>query len=231
MTEKQSITIVKNGPYIVTGKLPIAKEYARIGESGEREIWERGKDITPGDGYSLCRCGQSSKKPFCDGSHVKVKFDGTEVAENNVFLNEAIKLEGPGIDMFDYKKLCSESAFCHLAGGTWENVPKSNNEYSKNIVIDTCGRCPSGRLVAWDKFENKPIEPEFEKSIGVIEDIPSKMSGPLWIKGGIEIISSRGFSYEIRNRVTLCRCGNSTNKPFCDGSHYGAGFNDGDNEL
>jgi len=31
--------------------------------------------------------------------------------------------------------------------------------------------------------------------------------------------SADGFVYEIRNRVTLCHCGYSGNKPFCDGSH------------
>ena len=38
--------------------------------------------------------------------------------------------------------------------------------------------------------------------------------------------SADGTTYEIRNRVTLCRCGASQNKPFCDGSHWEVEFRD-----
>jgi hypothetical protein len=79
--------------------------------------------------------------------------------------------------------------------------------------------CHSGRLVAWDKQSGKPIEPLFEKSIGLVEGPQEGRKGPLWVRGGIPVISSDGFVYEIRNRMTLCRCGMSHNKPFCDGSH------------
>jgi CDGSH-type Zn-finger protein len=39
------------------------------------------------------------------------------------------------------------------------------------------------------------------------------------VRGGITIESADGVPYEVRNRVTLCRCGRSDNKPFCDASH------------
>ncbi|MCJ7713336.1 CDGSH iron-sulfur domain-containing protein, partial [Candidatus Bathyarchaeota archaeon] len=58
-----------------------------------------------------------------------------------------------------------------------------------------------------------------------------KVSGPIWVKGGVIVESSDGTSYEVRNRQTLCRCGKSENKPFCDGTHIKAGFNDGDKSL
>jgi hypothetical protein len=54
------------------------------------------------------------------------------------------------------------------------------------------------------------------------------LSGPLWVHGGIGVIGADGFAYEVRNRVALCRCGASRNKPFCDGSHVSTGFNDKD---
>ncbi|MCK5561288.1 MAG: CDGSH iron-sulfur domain-containing protein, partial [Thermoplasmata archaeon] len=75
------------------------------------------------------------------------------------------------------------------------------------------------RLVVWDKKSGKAIEPEFEPSIGVVLDSKSGLLGPLWVRGGIPIVSADGVVYEIRNRVTLCRCGRSSNKPFCDSSH------------
>jgi CDGSH-type Zn-finger protein len=57
------------------------------------------------------------------------------------------------------------------------------------------------------------------------------VSGPIWAKGGITVEAADGFQYEVRNRVTLCRCGASKNKPFCDGTHCSIKFNDGDETL
>ena len=70
----------------------------------------------------------------------------------------------------------------------------------------------------WDNG-GKAIEPDFEPSIGLVMDTQAGKMGPLWVRGGIPIESADGKTYEIRNRVTLCRCGKSSNKPFCDGSH------------
>jgi hypothetical protein len=81
------------------------------------------------------------------------------------------------------------------------------------------GMCPSGRLIAIDKETGNPVEPELPQSIGVVEDTAEKCSGPLWVRGGISLVGSDGQAYEVRNRVTLCRCGRSDNKPFCNGSH------------
>jgi len=61
-------------------------------------------------------------------------------------------------------------------------------------------------------------------AIGLVEDPSKGTSGPLWVKGGIPIEAADGFEYAKRNRVTLCRCGRSHKKPFCDGSHAAAGF-------
>jgi hypothetical protein len=81
--------------------------------------------------------------------------------------------------------------------------------------------CPSGRLIL--RLRNgKVIEPELEPSIGVVFDPIINGIGPLWVRGGIPIEAADGHIYEIRNRVTLCRCGKSTNKPFCDGKHCDA---------
>jgi len=87
--------------------------------------------------------------------------------------------------------------------------------------------CPSGRLVAWDKKTGEALEPKLPVSIGLIEDPVQECSGPIWARGGIQIESEAdGFKYEVRNRVTLCRCGKSQNKPFCDGTHAAVKFRD-----
>jgi hypothetical protein len=87
--------------------------------------------------------------------------------------------------------------------------------------MNNASDCPSGRLLVVDYETGQAIEPKLEKSIGVINDPGAKVdTAPLWVRGGIPIIGSDGRIYEVRNRVTLCRCGKSTNKPFCDSSHY-----------
>ena len=121
----------------------------------------------------------------------------------------------------DVVELCSGARFCDVGGGTWVLTEKSDDPAAKQKAIQQTFDCPSGRLVAIDKDTGKPIEPLFEKSISATEDQVSGISGPLWVKGGIPVESSDGTMYEIRNRVTLCRCGRSANKPFCDGKAHG----------
>ena len=105
---------------------------------------------------------------------------------------------------------------------------KSDDSKSKEFAIQEACDCPSGRLVAWDKDTKKAIEPKFEPSISLTEAPYRKISGPLWVKGGIPLEGADGTEYEVRNRMTICRCGKSTNKPFCDGTHFPTGFKDGD---
>ena len=52
--------------------------------------------------------------------------------------------------------------------------------------------------------------------------------GPLRIEGEFEIVDMQGKTYGLAGRtaIGLCRCGHSANKPFCDGSHKTAGFQD-----
>jgi CDGSH-type Zn-finger protein len=59
-----------------------------------------------------------------------------------------------------------------------------------------------------------------------MEDPVQGVAGPLCVRGGIPVVGADGEPYEVRNRVTLCRCGASRNKPFCDGSHAAVGFTD-----
>ena len=231
MKKKQKILISKDGPYLVSGSVPLAKEISVSGPSGEPETREKGKEYPLQESYALCRCGKSKNPPYCDGSHVHSKFDGREVANRDKYLDQAEILEGPELDLTDAENLCSLARFCHLAGGTWDNVENSDDPEAKKMAIQTACNCPSGRLTVWDKKTWKPIEPKLEPSIGVTEDPEANVSGPLWVKWGIEIESADGTPYETRNRVTLCRCGNSRNKPFCDGSHMQTGFNDGDENL
>ncbi len=49
-------------------------------------------------------------------------------------------------------------------------------------------------------------------------------NGPLIVKGAVDLKDSDGNSYPAEKRMALCRCGASTEKPFCDGTHSKIGF-------
>lgn len=215
------IEIAKNGPYLVSGGLPLSEQWIVTNDEGESLDYREGKKYPAQPQYALCRCGQSGNKPFCDGSHKKAQFDGTETASREPYLKQAETIEGPTMRLTDAESLCAFARFCDPKGRIWNLVELTDQAEARRLVEYEAGRCPSGRLVAWDKKTGKPIEPKFEPSLGLIEDTAKRVSGPIWVKGGIPVISSDGMAYEVRNRVTLCRCGRSDNKPFCNGSHAG----------
>ena len=72
----------------------------------------------------------------------------------------------------------------------------------------------------------EPIEPELAPSIAIVSDPAQSVAGPIWVRGGIQVVSEDATPYERRNRATLCRCGASKNKPFCDANHASIGFID-----
>ena len=229
--KKGKIVISKNGPYLVSGGLPLAKDIVKIGKDGEPEKWAKGRRYPAKENYALCRCGQSRNMPFCDGTHAEAGFDGNETASRLSFAEQAKTIAGPGIDLRDAEPLCAEGHFCKPMGGTWNLTLESADPEKRKAAIRQACNCPAGRLVALDKETGKAIEPERAPAIGLIEDPQSCVSGPIWVKGGVEIESQGGQGYEVRNRVTLCRCGQSENKPFCNGNHIRARFNDGDASL
>lgn len=215
----EKITVSRNGPYIVTGKVPLTTMEICDDDQGYCRTWREVKRYPLKDKYALCRCGQSENKPFCDGTHTKIHFDGTETEDYEPFDMGAEMIYGPALTLADKKLLCAHARFCIRAGGIRSLIAKSDNREARETALEEVRNCPAGRLVIRDNESGKVIEPEFEKSIVVIEYPPMNEDGPLWVRGGIPIESADGKLYEIRNRVTLCRCGISKNKPFCDGSH------------
>ncbi|HLN89672.1 MAG TPA: CDGSH iron-sulfur domain-containing protein [Candidatus Binatia bacterium] len=212
--------VLKNGPYLVSGNVPLFPATIVCDQGEIPAEWRIGNRLQTAQTYSLCRCGQTKNKPFCDGTHVKVNFDGTETSDNEPFEKMAKEVDGPNLKLKDSEILCASARFCHRGGDIWQQIPISDNpELKQNAIRNSCD-CPSGRLVIIDKATDKLIEPLLEKSIGLIEDPSKGVDGPYWIRSGIPIYSAGGKLYEARNRVTLCRCGKSTNKPFCDSSHY-----------
>jgi CDGSH-type Zn-finger protein len=222
------VVVSKDGPYLVSGGVPLAKQTIVSDSEGGSESWQQGKSYTTQETYALCRCGTSKNKPFCDGSHKQAHFDGRETASREPYLKQAQMMEGPGLLLTDAQALCAFARFCDTHGQIWNEVAHTNKAEVRATVTHQAGNCPSGRLVAWDKDKELALEPELPVSIGLIEDPVQECSGPLWLRGGIPVVSADGFEYEVRNRVTLCRCGQSQNKPYCDGSHAAVKFRDDD---
>jgi CDGSH-type Zn-finger protein len=232
MHPMNKITIALNGPYLVQGAMPLAHQHIVTNAQGESITWQAGLTVaaTTADRYALCRCGQSAMKPFCDGAHQRAGFDGTEVASREPYDVQAESFEGPTLVLDDAKALCAFARFCDPKGQVWNLVQRSDQPASARLVAQQAGDCPGGRLRARQReragSEGRDIEPHFEPSIGLVQDTAKGVSGPLWVRGGVPVFSADGRAYEIRNRVALCRCGASRNKPFCDGSHASSGFND-----
>lgn len=221
-----TITIVENGPYLVDGDVPLANQHIVTNQQGESIEWREGEAVAHPKQYALCRCGRSKKKPFCDGAHQKVGFDGAETASRMLFEEQAKQIEGPEMVLEDAEMFCAFARFCDPHGRVWNLVERTNQPEARKLVEHEAGHCPAGRLVARDMAIGKALEPHFEPSIGLVQDTAKEISGPIWVRGGILLVGADGVGYEVRNRVTLCRCGASSNKPFCDGSHASICFND-----
>ena len=217
---EKRIEVCKNGPYRVSGGIPLSVQRITLDGAGFSEKWKEEEKFPVGEEpYLLCRCGRSRTLPFCDQFHREIHFIGTEHASREPYIKQATEYVGPDLVLTDAEILCSVAKFCERAGGIWKLTQESGNREAREIAIQEAGNCPSGRLVVWEKEKKTPIEPKFEPSIGLVEYPQEGLSGPVWVRGGIPVISDNGWVHEIRNRVTLCRCGHSFNKPFCDSSH------------
>jgi CDGSH-type Zn-finger protein len=210
----------------VSGGLPLTRQTIVTDSEGGSEKWRESETFPAKDSYALCRCGHSATKPFCDGTHKKIGFDGTETASREPYRHQAKMREGPAYSLADAEVFCSGADFCLPNGEVWNQVARTDDAAVRANFLRQVGNCPSGRLVAIERSSGASAEPALRKSIGVIEQPTEGVSGPLWLRGGVPVISADGFAYEVRNRMTLCRCGASAHKPFCDGSHFKVGFRD-----
>ena len=223
MSDEKRIKILKNGPYLVSGGIKISEK--RIQKRNQNYIFEEGKVLPQKEKYTLCRCGQTKTPPFCDGQHNYCDFDGSEKADMASFEERAERLEGPNLDLLDDHR-CAFARFCHRkAGSAWELTKNSDDPKKKEEAIIASLECPAGRLVPLQK-NGESFEEDYEPEIIILQDPEREVSGGIFVKGGIEIISASGEKYEKRNRVVLCRCGESKNMPFCDTAHLHKEYKD-----
>ena len=217
MSDHQKITVAPSGPYIVAGSVPVTSKTPIVSEHGEPLTWKTDSSGEPAAKVALCRCGASSNKPYCDGTHAKTEWDSTENPPAGTYADRAERYGGDGMEVFDDRPICVHAGFCgNQVTNVWKMAAKTGDSRIRAQAMAMVERCPSGALTY--TVEGETIEPDLPVEIAVIPD------GPLWVSGGIEVTGADGEVLETRNRVTLCRCGHSASKPLCDGSHKEAGF-------
>lgn len=194
-----------NGPYVV--------------KNLQRLLSASGEALPVKPSMALCRCGGSSTKPFCDGTHRKNGFSSARESDPAADVRQTYV--GQGIVVYDNRSLCAHAGFCSdgLAkvfryGETpWIDCGGA----TAAEIIATVRKCPSGAL-SYSVPGQQTAEPEAEPSIAV------EKNGPYHVTGGVVLLNEPRRQGADPNRYTLCRCGKSKNKPFCDGSHWEAKF-------
>ncbi len=203
-----TIEIVKDGPFKISN---VENFYNSRGEKMRAlpQMW-------------FCRCGISENKPFCDGKHKDSDFSGEK--EDDRVQYRWKNYYGKKIVVHDNRALCSHSGLC------LKNLPKvfrkderpwvyPDNEEDVDKVIETVKACPSGAL-KYSIEDTEYSEYEYEPAVHIFKH------GPLNVTGGIRLIDPDGNRPEVPSHYSLCRCGVSKNKPFCDGTHLKIKFRD-----
>lgn len=205
-----TVFVTDGGPYRVVGPVAVHDvDGALLRTSGS---------------WALCRCGGSRSKPFCDVTHGAKDFDGREAADQGDTADRRESYSGQGITVYDDRTRCAHFGQCtdRLAAvfrADAEPFVDASGAPAKQVA-DVVAGCPSGALAYAVDPDPTPVEAREPASITPLVD------GPYRLRGDVQVVDAQGRPYERRARQTLCRCGQSATKPFCDGSHWYAGFRD-----
>ena len=205
-----SITLSSNGPYIVRD-LPTLQN-----SEGERL---EAKPV-----MALCRCGGSANKPFCDGTHAEIGFSDAKL-EGRVE-DRQDDYAGAEVTIHDNRGICSHAGRCsdglpsvfRLGKEPWIDPKGATTEE----ITATVKQCPSGALSyspGGAEYRNQDRQPAVTVS----------KNGPLVVVGGPDLVGVTRGQGASEEHFTLCRCGGSKNKPFCDGMHWYIKFQDDKN--
>ena len=196
-----------NGPYLVRGLETLRNS--------------RGESIATEAVFALCRCGGSANKPFCDATHRKIGVSGARLSDGGDDKLESYR--APGITIHDNRSICAHAGYCTdglpavFKYGSEPWIDRNAGEVG--AIIETIRKCPSGALSFSADGAEPPLEAR-EPAITVTKD------GPYAVVGGVELLDVRWGEGASREHYTLCRCGASKNKPFCDGTHWDIRFDD-----
>jgi len=214
--EKPKIACLPNGPYYLLNDMT-PKVVPNICKS-------TGDPCETIAGVALCRCGGSQNKPFCDGTHGKNGFKDEKLTDGSA--NKREHYPGKKITINDNRGVCAHVGNCT---DNLKSVFKLDEEpwidpdgASVEAIIEVIKTCPSGALsYSIDGVEHKNYERE--PMVTILKD------GPYAVTGGVELLDQPMAEGTSNEHYTLCRCGGSKNKPFCDGTHWHIGFKDENN--
>ena len=96
VTHSATIEVSPDGPYIVSGNCRLYNDGGNVLPSRSR--------------FALCRCGNSSSKPYCDGTHAKIGFSGTRYATQAD--GDATVYRGKRITVHDDRAICAHAGIC-----------------------------------------------------------------------------------------------------------------------
>jgi CDGSH-type Zn-finger protein len=204
---KPVISCSKNGPMIIKGL--------------ENLIDSDGQRLETKAAMGLCRCGASKNKPWCDGTHKDIGFSDELSADRTE--DKATRYEGREVTIVNNPLLCSVAEYCHrelesvfnMHNDPWINPDGGTLENIKAVIE----KCPSGALSYSINGQPQPVS-DCDATVTI------EKNGPLRITGGIELKDVNWGQGASQEHYTLCRCGASRNKPFCDGSHLAINFDD-----
>ena len=202
------IECLKNGPLIVDG-------LANLTRIGTETVYETKKRI------ALCRCGESGNKPFCDGTHAAAGFEDEKDPDRTADRRQSYA--GERITIHDNRGICAHAGICtdRLASvfrhkqEPWivpDGAPVEE-------IVEIVRACPSGAL----SYAIEGVEKRVDAGEPRILVAPK---GPYAVKGAVELVGVEWGEGAQRDCYDLCRCGQSKNKPFCDGSHWDTEFDE-----
>ena len=184
----------------------------------------KSSDGTPLDtkkSMTLCRCGGSSTKPYCDGTHRTNGFDDAKSDDRQPRVVD--NYAGKAVTIRDNRGICAHIGHCtdglpdvfRMKTEPWIDPDATDKEK----IISTIKQCPSGAL-------SYSINDELHNSVEREAAVIVSKDGPYFVVGGIEFEEPHGDVTESPEHYALCRCGGSKNKPFCDGTHWYNDFKD-----
>lgn len=203
------ITLLPNGPYRVTNLATLEGLYGAATHETPETV-------------KLCRCGGSKNKPFCDGSHRTNGFSDVKSPDRVADRRDDYVAEG--ITIHDNRGICAHAGKCtdgleevfRLREEPWIHADAAPPAEIA-AVIETC---PSGALsYTIDGIEHR--DGAGEPRVAYVPNGPYVVSG-----GGAALVGVEQGEGASTKRFALCRCGHSTNKPFCSGAHWNHQFDE-----